>query len=187
MVEQAGSHTPTASRLDARATQVTRARYARIAAVYDTMEALAEGRYRPWREHFWELVSQLLPPAGRPVGGGGGAGENMALLPPAGAGQALPHPDDSFDVAAATFVFCSVPDPVLGLQELRRVVRPGGAVLLMEHVRSDNPAIGRAMDLLNPLVVRLVGANINRQTVANVGKAGVLLGRGGGVGGGGGA
>src|SRR3972149_10662439 len=83
MVEQAGSHTPTASRLDARATQVTRARYARIAAVYDTMEALAEGRYRPWREHFWELVSQLLPPAGRLLESGVGTGKNMSFWPPA--------------------------------------------------------------------------------------------------------
>jgi len=91
--------------------------------------------------------------------------------------QALPHPDDTFDVAAATFVFCSVPDPVLGFRELRRVVRPGGAVVLMEHVRSDNPAIGRVMDLLNPLVVRVMGANINRQTVTNIGKAGLLLER----------
>ena len=89
--------------------------------------------------------------------------------------QDLPHADGTFDVAVATFVFCSVPDPVLGLQQLRRVVRPGGAVVLMEHVRSDNPTLGRAMDLLNPLVVRLVGANINRHTVANVGEAGLLL------------
>ena len=208
MVEQAGSHTLTASRPDARATQVTRARYARIAAVYDAMEALAEARYRPWREHLWELVSQLLPPGGRLLEVGVGTGKNVSFWPPAsevtaidltpgmlerarrraerlglaaqldlGDVQALPHPDDTFDVAAATFVFCSVPDPVLGFRELRRVVRPGGAVVLMEHVRSDNPAIGRVMDLLNPLVVRVMGANINRQTVTNIGKAGLLLER----------
>ena len=208
MVEQAGSRTLTASRPDARATQVTRARYARIAAVYDAMETFAEGRYRPWREHLWELVNQVLPPGGRLLEVGVGTGKNMSFWPPAsgvtaidltpgmlkrarrraerlgrqaqldlGDVQALPHPDDTFDVAAATFVFCSVPDPVLGFRELRRVVRPGGAVVLMEHVRSDNPAIGRVMDLLNPLVVRVMGANINRQTVTNIGKAGLLLER----------
>lgn len=208
MVEQAGSHTLTASRPDARATQVTRARYARIAAVYDAMETFAEGRYRPWREHLWELVNQVLPPGGRLLEVGVGTGKNMSFWPPAsgvtaidltpgmlerarrraerlglpaqldlGDVQDLPHPDDTFDVAAATFVFCSVPDPVLGFRELRRVVRPGGAVVLMEHVRSDNPAIGRVMDLLNPLVVRVMGANINRQTVTNIGKAGLLLER----------
>jgi ubiquinone/menaquinone biosynthesis C-methylase UbiE len=77
----------------------------------------------------------------------------------------------------ATFVFCSVPDPVRGLQELRRVVRPDGLVLLLEHVRIDRPVIGRLMDLLNPIVVRLMGANINRRTVENVRQAGLTIER----------
>ena len=92
-----------------------------------------------------------------------------------GDAQALPFPDNAFDAAVATFVFCSVPDPVQGLRELRRVVRPGGFVLLMEHVRSPNPLLGRLMDLLNPLVVRITGANINRDTVENVRRAGLAV------------
>src|SRR3990172_8549687 len=69
--------------------------------------------------------------------------------------QHLDFPDESFDAVVATFVFCSVPDPVAGLREVRRVLRPGGQLLLLEHVRGKNPVAGRVMDWLNPLVVRL--------------------------------
>jgi ubiquinone/menaquinone biosynthesis C-methylase UbiE len=86
--------------------------------------------------------------------------------------QHLTLDDESFDVVVATFVFCSVPDPAAGLREAHRVLRPGGQLLLLEHVRSENPLAGWLMDWLNPLVVRLAGANINRRTVANVGLAG---------------
>ena len=86
--------------------------------------------------------------------------------------QRLPFRSDAFDAAAATFVFCSVPDPVAGLREVRRVTRGDGAVHLLEHVRSPNRVVGWFMDRLNPLVVRVAGANINRDTVSNVARAG---------------
>ena len=89
--------------------------------------------------------------------------------------QRLPFRDGAFDAAAATFVFCSVPAPVLGLREVRRVVRQDGGLHLLEHVRSRNPIIGRLMDWTNPLWVRVSGANINRDTVANVQRAGFEL------------
>jgi phosphatidylethanolamine/phosphatidyl-N-methylethanolamine N-methyltransferase len=92
-----------------------------------------------------------------------------------GDAQALDFPTATFDAVVATFVFCSVPDPVLGLRELARVVRPGGHVLLLEHVRSANPLLGALMDFVNPLVVRLMGANINRRTVENVRAAGLQI------------
>jgi ubiquinone/menaquinone biosynthesis C-methylase UbiE len=94
-----------------------------------------------------------------------------------GDAQSLPFPDNSFDTAVATFVFCSVPDPVLGLRELRRVVKPGGQILLLEHVRIDLPVIGILMDALNPVFVHLLGPNINRRTVENVQKAGLVIQR----------
>ena len=86
--------------------------------------------------------------------------------------QYLNFADHVFDTVFATFLFCSVPEPVLGLQELRRVCKPGGKLLLLEHMRPANPLLGRLFDLLNPLVVRMMGANINRRTVDNVRMAG---------------
>lgn len=67
-----------------------------------------------------------------------------------------------------TFAFCSVPDPMLGLAELLRVVKPAGQIILMDHMRSENHLFGVLMDALNPFVVRLTGANMNRRTVENV-------------------
>jgi ubiquinone/menaquinone biosynthesis C-methylase UbiE len=90
--------------------------------------------------------------------------------------QILDFPDNTFDDVAATFVFCTVPDPILGLREVARVLKPGGQLLLLEHVRAANP-IGVLMDLLNPLAVRLMGANINRRTVKNVRQSGLTLER----------
>ena len=92
--------------------------------------------------------------------------------------QSLCYADNSFDTVIGTFVFCSVPMPVKGLKELHRVCKPGGRVLLLEHVLSPNPVVAKAMHWLNPFVVRLFGANINRDTVKNVklgGFTGVLV------------
>ncbi len=88
--------------------------------------------------------------------------------------QHLPFDAETFDVVVATFVFCSVPDPIAGLSEARRVLRPGGQLLLLEHVRSESPVVGKLMDWLNPLVVRLAGASINRRTEENVRLAGFV-------------
>lgn len=85
--------------------------------------------------------------------------------------QALSFPDATFDTVAATYVFCSVPEPVLGLREARRVLRPEGKLVLLEHVRLPG-LLGRIMDWLNPLVVVMTGTDINRDTVSNVKQAG---------------
>lgn len=84
----------------------------------------------------------------------------------------LDFPDHSFDTVLATFVFCSVPDPILGLKELHRVCKPEGKLLLMEHMRPGNPLQGMMFDILNPMVVRMMGANINRRTMDNIRLAG---------------
>ena len=84
----------------------------------------------------------------------------------------LDFPDNSFDTMVSTCVFCSVPLPIKGLREVRRVVKPGGRLLMLEHVRSNGLLLGPLMDLVNPLPVHIYGANINRRTVDNLKAAG---------------
>lgn len=86
--------------------------------------------------------------------------------------QELPFADGTFDAVVGATVFCSVADPIRGLQEIYRVLAPGKEVRLLEHQRPPNPLLGRLFDRLDPLVVRLSGANINRTTDANVVRAG---------------
>jgi ubiquinone/menaquinone biosynthesis C-methylase UbiE len=87
----------------------------------------------------------------------------------------LEFEDNMFDTIVATFVFCSVPKPIRGLTEVARVCKPGGKVILLEHVLSANRILGGLMDIANPLVVRMMGANINRRTVDNVSNSGLVV------------
>ena len=87
--------------------------------------------------------------------------------------QQLPFADATFDTVVATCVFCSVADPIAGLREAAQVVRPGGQVLQLEHVRPRTPSLGWLCDLVNPAGRRLIGPNINRRTESNVGQAGL--------------
>jgi len=178
---------------------LTQARYNRIAPIYDLMEWWAERTFRKWRRFLWSRISdgrvlevgvgtgKNLPY--RPTGvkyvgvdlspkmlrhavnraGALGVGSQLALMD----AQSLAFADGSFDHIVATFVFCSVPDPVAGLRELGRVCKKEGRIMLLEHVRSDNPVLGRLMEILNPLVVRVTGVNINRITVDNAHQAGL--------------
>jgi len=85
--------------------------------------------------------------------------------------QNMDFMDNTFDMVFTTCVFCSVPDPIKGLKEIRRVCKPNGKIIMIEHVRSENKIIGTIMDLINPIIVNLYGANINRRTVENINKA----------------
>jgi ubiquinone/menaquinone biosynthesis C-methylase UbiE len=89
--------------------------------------------------------------------------------------QKLEFPDDTFDTVVGTFVFCSVPDPVKGLMEVERVCKPGGQVLLLEHVLSSKRVLAALMKLANPVVVRMMGPSITRRTVGNVIKSGLIV------------
>jgi ubiquinone/menaquinone biosynthesis C-methylase UbiE len=86
--------------------------------------------------------------------------------------QHLDFPGRYFDTVFATFVFCSVPDPIAGLSELHRVCKPDGRLILLEHMQPGSPILGFVFDLLNPLIVRTMGANVNRRTLANISAAG---------------
>lgn len=190
--------------VDDQATALTRARYQRVSPIYDKIESLMERLFHPWREKLWQFVygPQVLE-----VGVGTGknmefwppncritaidltpgmldiARQRMKSLNRQdhdlrlGDVQHLEFPSSTFDTVVATFVFCSVPDPIQGLRELGRAVRPNGQILLLEHVRIDRPIVGALMDILSPLVVRLYGASINRRTVENVRTAGLQIER----------
>jgi ubiquinone/menaquinone biosynthesis C-methylase UbiE len=84
----------------------------------------------------------------------------------------LPFQTHSFDAAFATLVFCSVESPLKAFAELRRVVRPGGTVMLLEHVRPHG-ILGPLFDVLNVFTTRLFDDHVNRRTAAMVGEAGL--------------
>jgi len=182
-----------------RRTDLTRRRYDRVAPVYDLMESFLERRFRAWRRELWRRVDAGTRVLEVGVGTGKNLAVHpfesivtgIDLSPKMLARaqrrarrlgsqtrleladvQALPFADGSFDVVVATFVFCSVPDPARGLQEVRRVLRPDGRLLLLEHVLSERRALRAVMRLFDPLTVRISGAHIARETVLNVRAAG---------------
>lgn len=86
--------------------------------------------------------------------------------------QQMEFQDNTFDEVLATFVFCSVPDPVLGLREALRVTKPGGKLHMLEHMLSKNKYFASLMKKLDHPIHYLSGVHISRQTVKNVEKAG---------------
>ena len=87
---------------------------------------------------------------------------------------ALPYADGSFDTVATSCTLCSVPDPRRVLGELRRVLRPGGRLLLFEHVRSRHVALALVLDVMS-LWSRRGGTDMSRDTLATVTAAGFEL------------
>lgn len=87
--------------------------------------------------------------------------------------EKLPFADSSFDTVVSTLVLCTVRDQARSLEEIRRVLKPGGAFRFIEHVRSEREPVARAQDLLTPAWRRLgAGCHLNRRTVENIRAAG---------------
>lgn len=178
-------------------TAIIRKRYNRNAYVYDYMDIVIRDK---WRKQIYEgLKGEVLE-----VGVGTGRNipyypedahitgidfsENMLarakkrlkeynpnaklLLMDA---QQMDFPDNHFDAVVTTCVFCTVPDPIKGLSEIRRVIKQTGEIRMLEHMRSDQPMMGKMMDLINPLVVGAIGTNINRDTMNNLKQAGFIV------------
>jgi phosphatidylethanolamine/phosphatidyl-N-methylethanolamine N-methyltransferase len=185
-----------------RATALVKKRYDQMASLFDFLEDLAGGApLRRWRALSWtrvegsrilevgvgtgpsfafyprgatvtaiDLSPKMLGRARRKIGQ-----QNVTIILEEMDVQSLRFADGAFDTVIASLVFCAVPDPVRGLNEIRRVCRPGGKVVLLEHVLSSGRLLGFMMNLLNPLVFWMIGDNFNRKTVENVAKSGLVL------------
>jgi SAM-dependent methyltransferase len=91
--------------------------------------------------------------------------------------ERLPFESDSFDTAVATLVLCTVPDPDTAVAEVARVLKPGGRLLFLEHVRSRDPGLARWQDRLEgPWRFLARGCHCNRDTVAAISTSPLRLG-----------
>lgn len=93
-----------------------------------------------------------------------------------GSAEALPFRDGTFDTVVSGLVFCSVPDPLRGLAEVKRVLGPGGRLRMLEHVRSRTPWKARFQDRVQPFWTRLSGGcHPNRDTEGAVEASGFTI------------
>jgi len=90
--------------------------------------------------------------------------------------QRLAFANQTFDTVLTVCTFCSIPDPVQGLQELHRILKPGGRLLMFEHVRSKIGPLALILDFMT-FLSRRFGPDLNRDTVGNVLQAGFRLQR----------
>lgn len=178
----------------------TKARWDRLARHYGLIEYFSERHLRPWRKAIWQQASGLILEVG--VGTGLNLPFYPSVVRAAACDLSgamllkarkrarkkdidiefceadvcdLPFHDDIFDTAVATFVFCSLPDPLPCLQEMGRVTKSQGRILLLDHVRIDRPVIGTLMDLVNRATVRFAGEHITHRMEDFVREAGLEI------------
>ena len=127
-------------------------------------------------DHYGPEVSELVltepeEPMAKRLRGRATSGEVVE----AGA-ESLPFPDDSFDTVVSTLVLCTVPDQQRAIAEIRRVLKPGGRLLFLEHVRSSDPKTAKWQDrLMRPWRAFGHGCHCNRDTAAALTGAGFEL------------
>jgi ubiquinone/menaquinone biosynthesis C-methylase UbiE len=89
--------------------------------------------------------------------------------------QTLPFGDASFDTVSSSLGLCGIPDPTLLFSEIRRVLRPSGRLLALEHIRPPNAILGIVTDAINPVWDRIVGCHVNRPTLVLLERSGFKL------------
>lgn len=89
--------------------------------------------------------------------------------------QNLRFKENTFDYVTCTFVLCSVPNPVKTLKEIKRVCKPNGRILMIEHILSKNKFIAFLQHLHNPITKFFFGFNVNRDTIFNIKRAGLQI------------
>jgi ubiquinone/menaquinone biosynthesis C-methylase UbiE len=90
--------------------------------------------------------------------------------------QRLPFEDHEFDTVVFTLLFCSVSDPAAGLSEIRRVLRPGGRIIFIEHVRPPQKRLSHAFKRLTPAWKRVAGnCHLDRTTIPEIRRAGFRI------------
>jgi len=87
----------------------------------------------------------------------------------------LAFKDSTFDTVLCALSLCTVPNPIRALSEMKRVCRPEGKILILEHARSHNSFLGRVQDWLTPFNVRRIGCHLNRDALGNAKKAGLNI------------
>ena len=178
----------------------TKARWDRLARHYGLVEYLSERHLRPWRAVLWRRASGRILEVGAGTGLNLGfypTGSEITACDLSGVMLrkarerarkmplritfheadlcSLPFRGGLFDTTVETFVLCSLQDPVPCLREMARVTRPGGRILLLDHVRIDRPVIGPLMDLVNRLTVRFAAETITHRTEALARAAGLEI------------
>jgi demethylmenaquinone methyltransferase/2-methoxy-6-polyprenyl-1,4-benzoquinol methylase len=174
-------------------------KYNRIAKNYDQIESPIELIYRKWRK---EAIANL---SGRVLEIGVGTGRNLEYYPANCSvtgidisqgmldkaqekirnkknitlrlmdAENLKFPDESFDYVVSTFVLGSIPDPVKALREMRRVLKPSGELIALEHMRSKNPFIAWFESIASIVTFLILGDIMTRNTAGNIKKAGFSL------------
>jgi ubiquinone/menaquinone biosynthesis C-methylase UbiE len=179
---------PTVPKVDP-ANAFVRARYDCVAPIYDLLELPLEFLHSRWRRELWSRVKggrvlevgvgtgksmPYYPKAAqvtavdyssrmlaRALSKARRGAINVRLV--LGDAQALPFREQVFDTAVAIFVLASIPNALAALREIRRVLRPGGRLLLLERVPSQQHWLGWTARRLSPIVYRVCGARFDRE------------------------